>query len=108
MLQQASFCLIEKPFIMPGNKNRGLTTQLINYGQIKAIAKLSCPYQEVAPITWKSKMHLAKQDKPHSIKVAKQYFSNLSLKRTARCKTECHNMAEAALMVAYARDYILS
>ena len=94
--------IIEKPFIMSGNRNKGLTTQLTTYGELQAICKLYCKEVIiVAPNTWKAKLKL-KADKQESINMALKLFPSHDFKRTGRCKGPDHNLAEAALLAHYA------
>jgi hypothetical protein len=98
---EPDIAIIEKPFVMSGNRNRGITTQLTTYGELLAICKLHCrEVKIVAPSTWKAKLKL-KSDKEQSVKMAMDLFPSHSFKRTARCKGPDHNLAEAALLAYY-------
>lgn len=91
--------IIEKPFIMPGNRNKGLTSQLTNYGALWATCKLSIHGElvEVMPRVWKKALQLG-NDKDDSIKKAKEINPNIDLKLTKRSKVDNHNAAEAFLL----------
>ena len=90
---------------MSGNRNRGLTTQLTTYGELKAICKLYCKeVRIVAPSTWKAKLKL-KADKQQSLDMALKLFPTHSFKRSTRCKGPDHNLAEAALLAYYAGNF---
>ena len=64
--------VIEKPFIMPGNKNKGLISQLTNYGALWAVCEISgcTDVIEVMPRVWKKTLRLG-SDKEDSINKAK-------------------------------------
>jgi hypothetical protein len=100
--------IIEEPFITPGNKNKGLTTQLIDYGILYGLSAFlvgSGNVIVIRPRVWKSKLQLA-SNKQSSINKAKQINNSLELRFTKRCRVDNHNMAEAYLMAYYARTFL--
>lgn len=60
-------------------------------------------YQLVSPQKWKKEFSLIRKDKSASIAVCKKLFPKVSLRRTAKCRTDSDGMAEALLMAEYAR-----
>tara|TARA_R110000822_G_scaffold138001_3_gene275508 strand:+ start:3308 stop:3772 length:465 start_codon:yes stop_codon:yes gene_type:complete len=95
--------VIEKPFIMPGNKNKGLISQLTNYGALWAVCEISgcTDVIEVMPRVWKKTLRLG-SDKEDSINKAKELNPNINLKLTKRSKVDNHNAAEAYLLAYWA------
>ena len=61
------------------------------------------PYQLISPMKWKKEFNLIKQDKSMSIKICKQLYPTISLKKTDRCTKYSDGMAEALLMATYAK-----
>ena len=102
---KSDMIITETPFIQQGNKNRGILTQLVDYGQLKAICKLSCSnFKEVSSRGWKAKLKIpgGSAGKKISIERAKQYYPRECFFRTQRCTTPSHDFAEAALLAYYA------
>lgn len=102
---KSDLIITENPFIRPGNANKGITTQLVDYGQLKAVCKLSCSnFKQVSAKTWKSffKIPGGEEGKKMSVERAKQYYPRQSFLRTERCSVPSHDFAEAALLAYYA------
>ena len=77
-----------------------------NYGWITGVLDaFGIPYQAVPPNKWKREYSLLKADKKQSIEVCHRLFPNVSLKRTARCKKDDDNCADALLLCEYARRH---
>jgi hypothetical protein len=101
--------VIETPFIMPGNKNKGLMTQLSDYGALVAIMRYVFGYDNVVTVMakqWKSKLSkyynvVLDKDKATSIALAKQLNSSIVLRANSRCRVDDDNMAEAYLLANY-------
>ena len=73
-------------------------------GFIKAVLMaFKIPYQEISPMKWKKEFNLIKKSKEESIKVCKQLYPTISLKRTERCAKDSDGMAESLLMATYAK-----
>jgi hypothetical protein len=97
--------ITEEPFIQRGNRNKGLISQLTNFGQLLACCRRACP--EIIKVNvkkWKAKLNIG-ADKSISVLKAKELFPGINLLRTPRCKTESHDFAEAALLAYYAREF---
>lgn len=66
------------------------------------LSALEIPYQLVSPPKWKKEFSLIGKDKQASIETCHKLFPELDLRRTERCRTDDHNLAEAVLMATYA------
>ena len=100
--------LIEEPFIMSGNKNKGLTTQLKEFGMLYGASEMIFGDDKVktcTPRQWKSHLGVG-SGKEASIAKAKELFPEIGLRFSSRCKKDDDNMAEALLLTVYARHIL--
>lgn len=113
LVDKVKCVVVERPFIMPGNKNKGLMTQLADYGAVVNMMRYWFGIDKVVIVNakqWKSvlgKQYAFKldKDKASSIMLAKQLASDfvepLVLRASSRCTTDDDNMAEAFLLANY-------
>ena len=74
-----------------------------NFGYIQGVLHaFGIPFQLVPPRVWKKEFSLT-SDKAKSIEVCHRLFPDVNLKRTERSRTDDNTIAEALLMVEYAR-----
>lgn len=92
---------IEEPFIMSGNRNKGLKTQLIDFGQLLLCCRLSADTERIPAQNWKKTLALGK-DKDASIKLVQELYPNVDLRKSTHplCKPD-HNKAESLLIAHY-------
>jgi len=96
-------CCLEEVHSMPGQGVASTFSFGKNYGFIKGLlTAVKIPYQEVKPQTWKKEFGL-NSDKKKSVEVAQHLFPNWDLRRSAKCRKDDDNIAEALLMAEYAR-----
>lgn len=72
------------------------------------IATIGLPLRVVSPREWQKVMHQGTSGedlKQRSIQAAQRYYPGVSLRRTDRCRTLDHNMAEALLLADYGRRF---
>ena len=96
-------CCLEHVSAMPGNGAVSMFNFGENFGFIQGLlTAYEIPYELVRPQKWKKEFSIT-ADKNQAIDVCKRLFPNAILKRTARCKVDDSNFAEALLMAEYAR-----
>jgi len=110
------FCAIECQQAMP---RQGLSSTLsTGYGYglwIMALTAAKVPYRPVRASEWKRRLGVLvrapgltgaarrRASKALAVQRAKGLFPNVDFRRTPRCRTPCHDMAEAALLSRWAR-----
>lgn len=105
--KRPSLIVIEKPFMPFADKNRGVTRQFTDYGQLLALCRLCCDnVVATQAVTWKKHFNLG-SDKANALKKAKELFPKQTFLRTERSRVPDHNMAEAALMAHYGQAHLL-
>jgi hypothetical protein len=96
-------CCLEKVHAMPKQGVASTFTFGEGYGYVKGVLEsFNISYQEIPPERWKKEFGL-NTDKKKSIEVCRQLFPDVDLRPTERCRTDNDGMAEAVLMVEYAR-----
>lgn len=101
--EQCIACL-EQVHAMPADSRKRAFDFGHSLGFIEGVLQsFDIPYQLISPMKWKKEFNLIKQDKSMSIKVCKQLYPTVSLKRTDRCTKDSDGMAEAMLMATYAK-----
>lgn len=96
-------CCLEHVNAMPGQGVTSMFTFGANYGFIQGMLQaLEIPYELIRPQKWKKEFGIT-GDKNTSIAVCKRLFPDVSLLPTERSRKENDGMAEALLMVEYAR-----
>lgn len=96
-------CCIEQVSSHPREGVKSVFTFGTNYGWLLGVLDaLQIPYQTVTPLKWKKEFSLT-SDKAQSIEVCKRLFPNVSLLRTERSRKEDDNLAEAVLLMLYAK-----
>jgi hypothetical protein len=109
IFQSADLIILEEPFIVPGDFNRGIKTQITHFGELKGLAK--CFNNNVRIVTssvWKRALKLTfPKNTPDQVKKnaainrAKELCPNITLRHSKRCKVDNHNFAEAYLIGQY-------
>lgn len=101
---QKCIACLEHVHAQPNNGKKQAFDFGHSLGFIEGVLKsLDIPYQLISPMKWKKEFNLIKQDKSMSIKICKQLYPTISLKRTERCTKDSDGMAEALLMATYAK-----
>lgn len=96
-------CCLEHVGAMPGQGVTSMFSFGENFGFIQGLlTAYEIPYELVRPQKWKKEFSIS-SDKNTSIDVCKRLFPNAILKRTARCKKDDDNFAEALLLCEYCR-----
>lgn len=106
-----SIVCLEKVGVMPGQGVVSMGTFMRGVGYICGVIEANCiPYQEIQPQKWKKefgcnlgKEFTPKQKKEKDIEACKKLYPNISLKRTAKCRTDDDGFADALLMATYAK-----
>lgn len=80
------------------------------YGVLRTVLRLTrgVEFVVVTPQAWQTTMLTSRKANPEdtkaaSIRTARLLFPDVSLRRTTRCRTDDHNMADALLMAEWAR-----
>lgn len=95
---------VEKVGAVSGNGIRSMFTFGRNAGFIEGVlSALDIPYQLVPPTVWKKSFSLIHADKKKSIEVAKNLYPEVGFRPTNRCRVDADGMAEAALIMTYAK-----
>jgi len=108
---EPSFYVIEKQWARPGEGATTACTSCQGYGLwIGMLVALEIPYVAVPPVAWQRVMHaradgglLPGKPKERTLAAAAAMFPEVDLRRTPRCRTLCHDKADALLLAAYGR-----
>ena len=81
------------------------------YGKIQmALKSHAMPFETVTPVKWKKEFgcnlgreFTPKQKKDKDIEVCKRLYPGISLKRTAKCRTDDDGFADALMLATYAK-----
>ena len=98
---------VEKVGAMPG---QGVTSMFHfgeSLGYIRGVLEGFCiPYQLVIPRRWKGDFGLIGKGKSASIEVCHRLYPQIDLRPTARCRKDSDGMADALLIMEYARRHL--
>jgi hypothetical protein len=94
---------IEKPFTIPGNRNKGLHVQYEDFGTLRTLIIEHIGREKLKIVTPKQfkTFYGIGSDKQLSIKKAKELCPDIQLRRTGRCTTDSHDRAESFLLARY-------
>ena len=96
--------VLEHVGAMPGQGVTSMFSFGENFGYLKGLLEaFEIPYELVRPQRWKKEFGII--GKNQSVEVCKRLFPGVSLRRTERCKKDHDGMAEALLMVEFARRH---
>lgn len=97
--------VIERLFARPGSMSSAKANFELGrcVGELETVfAMVGVGFQAVTPQAWQKEFGIS-GDKETHIRMAKQLFPGVSLKRTEKCKVDFDGFADALLMAEYAR-----